>query len=233
MTGRHIVAMGGGGLGGSESLLDSYVLGLTDAGRPRVAFLGTASGDDPAYEAQFYRAFTARDCRPSVVRLFDRDIADLRSFVLDQDVICVGGGSTANLLAVWRVHGLDAVFREAWESGIILCGTSAGANCWFEGSTTDSFLLGNADPLADGLGLLAGSFCPHYGSEPARAPRFSELIGSGRLPSGYACDDGAALHFVGADLHAAIATRPDAGAYRVAQSADGTTVTALEMTLLT
>lgn len=232
MTGRHIVAMGGGGLGGTEPLLDSYVLSLTDAERPKVAFIGTASGDDPAYEAQFLRAFAARGCRPSSVRLFDRDIADLRSFVLDQDVVCVGGGSTANLLVVWRVHGLDAVLREAWESGVVLCGTSAGANCWFEGSTTDSFLLGTADPLADGLGLLAGSFCPHYSSEPARAPRFSELVEAGRLPAGYACDDGAALHFRGSDLHAAVVSRPEAGAYRVAPSENGVVVTAFETSLL-
>ena len=232
MTEKHIVAMGGGGIGGTDPLLDDYVLGLTTTSRPRVAFLGTASGDDPGYEVQFLRAFAARGCEPSTIRLFGRDIPDLRSFVLDQDVICVGGGSTANMLAVWRLHGLDAVLREAWESGVILCGTSAGANCWFEGSTTDSFLVGNADPLTDGLGLLSGSFCPHYDSEPTRAPQFSRLIESGALPAGYACDDGAALHFRGADLQAAVVSRPEARAYRVTRDAGGIEVTALEVTLL-
>ena len=98
-----------------------------------------------------------------------------RDFVCSQDLIFVGGGNTANLLAVWRVHGLDGILREAWESGVVLAGGSAGANCWFEASTTDSF--GPLAALPDGLGLLAGSFCPHYADEPGRRPLYHELVG--------------------------------------------------------
>lgn len=232
MTERHIVAMGGGGIGGSDPLLDEYVLSLCSRERPRVAFLGTASGDDPYYQNQFLRAFLARGCEPSTIRLFERDITNLREFVLSQDVVLVGGGSTANMLAVWRVHGLDVILRDAWQAGIVLAGTSAGANCWFEASTTDSFLIGNADPLADGLGLVPGSFCPHFSSEPARAPRFSELVRSGELPAGYACDDGAALHFEGSDLKTAVVARSDAAAYRVTRSGDDVSVTPLAATVL-
>ena len=116
--------------------------------------------------------FPAHSFEPSDLGLFARTVEDLRAFVLAQDVVLVAGGNTLNMLAVWRVHGLDTVLREAWEAGVIMAGGSAGANCWFEASTTDSYLMGNADPLPDGLGLVAGSFCPHYDSEPSRQPAY-------------------------------------------------------------
>src|SRR5215207_4533312 len=109
--------MGGGGFSmePENPLLDEFVLSLARRERPRVCFVATASGDAESYVASFYRAFSAFDCRPSDLQLFARKVADPRAFVLSQDVIYVGGGNTANLLAVWRTHGLDAVFREAWE----------------------------------------------------------------------------------------------------------------------
>ena len=140
-------------------------------------------------------------------------MADLRAFVLSQDVIYVGGGSTANLLAVWRVHGLDAILREAWEAGVVLCGISAGMNCWFEQSVTDSF--GALAPLTDGLGLLAGSACPHYDGEGERRPAFRRLIEAGELSGGWAADDGAALVFDGTEVDEVVASRRGARAYRV------------------
>ena len=187
--------MGGGGFSmePENPLLDEFVLSLARAERPRVCFVPTASGDAESYVAGFYRAFSAFDCRPSDLQLFARKVADLRAFVLAQDVIYVGGGSTANLLAVWRVHGLDAILREAWEAGVVLCGISAGMNCWFEQSVTDSF--GALAPLDDGLGLLAGSACPHYDGENERRPAYRRLIEAGELGGGVAADDGAALVF--------------------------------------
>jgi len=107
--------------------------------------------------------------------------------VLSQDVIWVGGGNTASLLAVWRAHGLDLVLREAWEQGVVLCGVSAGMNCWFEGSTTDSFGPTLA-PLKDGLGILAGSCCPHYDSNEQRRPIYRGAVDRGELGPGYAAD---------------------------------------------
>ena len=146
-----------------------------------------------------------------------------RAFLAEQDLIYVGGGNTANLLAIWRVHGVDAALRAAWESGVVCCGMSAGANCWFEASTTDSFLLGQADPLRDGLGLLPGSFTPHYDAEEARRPSLRALVGSGAFPEGLACDDFAAVHFVGTEPVEAVASRAGAQAYRVTRG-DGVAV---------
>ncbi len=176
--------MGGGGFSMDDPLLDRYVLELVDAGRPRVCFIPTASGNVATYVVRFLDAFPASSFAPTYMDLFDRRTADIGSFLGEQDLIYVGGGNTANMLAIWRLHGVDVALRTAWEAGVVLCGVSAGANCWFEASTTDSFLAGHADPLHDGLGLLPGSFCPHFDSEPERRPRYLELVATGELPGG-------------------------------------------------
>jgi dipeptidase E len=217
-----IVAMGGGGFSEEPDnpLLDRFVLGLARSERPRVCFVPTASGDAEGYIARFYRAFAEHDCRPADLGLFDRRVGDLRHFVLEQDVVYVGGGNTASLLSVWRTHGLDSILREAFEAGAVLCGVSAGMNCWFEASTTDSFgpELG---PLHDGLGLVAGSACPHYDGEAQRRPLYRALVAGG-FPPGYAADEGAALHFHAAGaLVEAVASRPAARAYRVERGSGG------------
>ncbi len=178
------------------------------------------------YVARFYRAFSGFDCQMSDLQLFDRSIDDLEAFVLEQDVIYVGGGNTANLLAVWRVHGLDKALAQAWEQGTVLSGISAGMNCWFEESVTDSFGKDLA-PLVDGLGLLPGSACPHYDGEKLRRPTYRRLIESGELSAGYAADDGAALAFSGITLAEVVSSRPGAGAYRVERSASGVSEQAL------
>ncbi len=214
------MAMGGGGflMEPENPLLDDHVLALARSERPRVCFLPTASGDGEAPRLAFFRAFAPRDCVPMDLPLFTRDLGDLRAFVLAQDVIYVGGGSTANLLAVWRVHGLDVLLAEALAAGAVLCGVSAGMNCWFEASVTDSF--GGTAPLRDGLGLLGGSACPHFDGEPGRRPTYRRLIAEG-FPAGYAADDGAALHFADGRLVEAVASRPAARAYRVQRGAGG------------
>ena len=202
-------------------LLDEFVLSLARSARPRVCFVPTAGGDSESYVASFYRAIAAFDCRPTDLQLFARRVSDLRAFVLEQDVLYVGGGSTANLLAVWRTHGLDRVLAEAWAEGVVLCGISAGMNCWFTESVTDSFDLGRLAPLKDGLGLVAGSACPHYDGEEQRRPTYRRLVAAGELADGWAADDGAALVFAGHELEEAVASRPDAAAYRVVRTADG------------
>ena len=215
MTERHIVAMGGGGFSMDDPVLDAFVLDLVDARRPKVCLLPTATSSMSMYVTRFLRAFSSSSFEPSFLDLFDRTVADLEAFLGEQDVVYVGGGNTANMLAVWRVHGVDRALRASWEAGVVLCGMSAGANCWFEASTTDSFLLGRADPLADGLGLLPGSFCPHYDGEEERRPSFRASIAGGTLPPGIACDDFAAVHFEGTGLREAVASKGGAGAYRV------------------
>ena len=213
--------MGGGGFSmePENPRLDAFALSLARSSPPRVCFIPTASGDSEGYVANFYRAFAAFDCTPSDLTLFDRGVDDLEAFVLAQDVVYVGGGNTAAMLAVWRAHGLDAILRRAWAEGIVLCGISAGMNCWFEESVTDSFGTRLA-PLHDGLGLVAGSCCPHYDGEEQRRPAYRRLVASGELRAGWAADDGAALVFAGTELAEVVSSRPDAGVYRVERSSE-------------
>ena len=220
-----IVAVGGGGLAmePGDELLDGFMLSLARRECPRVCFLGTATGDSERYVANFYRAFAEHDCRPTDLALFDRKVGDLRRFVLEQDLIYVGGGNTVSLLAVWRAHRLDAALREALENGAVLCGVSAGMNCWFQASTTDSFGP-DIEPLNDGLGFVAGSACPHYDAEAQRRPLYHRLVAAG-FPSGWAADDGAALHFDAAGtLVEVVASREGARGYRVERRPDGAAV---------
>lgn len=210
--------MGGGGFSmePGNPLLDDFVLSLTGKPRPKVCFVPTASGDADGYVVRFHNAFRPERAEATHLSLFQRDIADLRGFALGQDVLYVGGGATANMLAVWRVHGLDAILREAWEAGVVLCGVSAGMVCWFDSAVTDSF--GPLAPMQDGLGLITGSACPHYDGEPARRPTYQRAIASGALAPGVAADDGAALHYAGDTLAEVVSSRPSARAYRVTAS---------------
>ena len=96
------------------------------------------------------------------------------------------------LLAVWRALGLDVILREAWESGVILAGLSAGAMCWFEWGVTKS--LGYPAP-SPGLGFLPGTMSVHMDGEPNRLPICRASIADGTIPPGYAADDGVALLF--------------------------------------
>jgi peptidase E len=219
---RQIVAMGGGGFSmePDNPLLDDYVLGLSGKSRPRICFLPTASGDDPTYLVSFYTAFAGK-ADASHLPLFARRGEDVMTFLLGQDVIYVGGGNTENMLAIWRIHGVDRALRTAWEAGVVLAGLSAGSLCWFETGTTDSFGT-TLERLSDGLGFLPGSHCPHYDGETTRRAAYHALVADG-LPGGYAVDDSAALHFVGTDLREVVSSRPEASAYRV-ERVDGAVV---------
>ncbi len=217
----QIVAFGGGGFsdGGANTLLDDYVVGLTGVGRPRVCFLPTASGDADHYVVRFYRAFPASRCEPSHISLFRREtgVGDPRPHLLAQDLIYVGGGSVVSLLGTWRAHGVDEALREAWQSGVVLCGGSAGSLCWFSAAVS-SFHRGAPRAVA-GLGLLPWSNAVHYGDGPERRGAYHCAVAGGMAP-GYGASDGTALRFVGSELAEVVAAQPDATAFFV--SADET-----------
>lgn len=232
MSERHIVPFGGmRARPGAVHPLVPYLLGLTGKERPRVCCLPTATGDAAETLVNFYNRIPASLAERSHLALFNRTVVDLRTFLLSQDVIWVGGGNTANMLAVWRVHGVDQVLREAWEKGVVLTGGSAGSLCWFEGGTTDSFDLNQLAPLRDGLGFLPGSHCPHYDGEEQRRPLYHQLIREG-FPAGYAIDDDAALRFTGTGVVEVVTAREGASAYRVEKIGDAVRETRLEARLL-
>jgi dipeptidase E len=198
--------------GWAEDPLWDHILAHCSSPQPRLLYLPTAAADDPQVTLQVYQHFRGR-ADVSHVHFFPWPPPDLRERTLEHDVVLVGGGNTANMLAIWRAHGFDAVLREAWNAGVILCGGSAGAICWFEASVTDSFGP-QLEGMPDGLGLLRGSACPHYDGEERRRPRYTELVRGG-FPSGLAVDDLAALHFEGTRLAEVLTTREGSRAYRV------------------
>jgi dipeptidase E len=205
---RQILAIGGYPWG---TALEAYLLEI--ARGDRICFVPTAAAEEPEYLVNLYESF-GRRARPSHLLFHPWPPQGLRDFVLSQDVIYVPGGNTANMLAIWRVHGLDGILREAWESGVVLAGWSAGMICWFEDGVTDSFGP-DLQALGTGLGFLPGSACPHYDGEEFRRPRYHQLIRDGALPGGYAADDRVGLLFRGTELAEVVAARNDGAAYRV------------------
>ena len=208
---RRIVACGGQQL--LYPALVRYVLGLARRRRPRVLFLGTASGDGAGYLLTFYQAFAGIDCEPSHLALFDRTVDDIDAFVRSQDVVIVGGGNTANMLAIWRLHGVESALRNAYAEGTVLSGWSAGCLCWFEGGVTDSFTP-ELGALRDGLGILSGSACPHYDTQEARRPVYAREIAAG-LPPGIALEDGVAARYDDERLVEVVSARPEGRAFSV------------------
>jgi peptidase E len=192
--------------------------------RPKLCYLGTATGDDPARVSGVYAAFAGSRVDVSHLSLFPMPtVDDVRAHLLAQDVVWVGGGSVANLLAVWRTHGLGEIFAQAWRAGVVLGGVSAGSLCWHVGGTTDSFGP-DLRPVTNGLALLPHSNGVHYDSEEQRRPLYQRLVADGTLPPGYATDDGVGLVYRGTELVEAVADRPGTAAYRVERGPDGAAV---------
>lgn len=202
--------------------LIEHAFALAEApARPRICYVGTAVGDSVNGTVGFYRAFAGSEVRASHLELFAMpNVEDIEAHLLAQDVIWVGGGSVANLLAVWQVHGLGEVLRRCWESGVVLGGVSAGSICWHVGGTTDSFGP-ELRPVTNGLALLPYGNGVHYDSEERRRPLLHQLVKDGTLPTSYATDDGVGLVYAGTELVEAVADRPGVGAYRVIRTADG------------
>lgn len=214
----HIVTLGGGGFSMSPNAtvtpLDRYLVGLADKPNPLVCFVPTGSADDPRYVNRFLTAYGPMGLRTTVLTLWEGARESVRQ-ARSADVFVIGGGSTVNLNALLRAHGVDRMFAEiAAERDVVFGGIAAGASVFFEACTTDSFGT-EIEPWRGGLGMLSGSFCPHYDGEEERAPFYTNAVAEGRLPDGYGVDDGAALHFIDGKLHRAVAERRGAGAWKV------------------
>ena len=224
----QVIAMGGGGFSmePENPLLDDYVLAQARSSKPRICFLGSASGDASAYIEKFYSAFSQQACEPTHLMLFHTPPPDIAAVLGRQHIFYGGGGSTRNLLVLWREWGLDRMLKRAWRTGAIMAGLSAGSLCWFESGVSDSF--GPKLQPVRALGWLPGSHCPHYDGESARRPAYHAMIKRQTLPAGYAADDGAALHFVGRKLHRIVSSRPAAKVYRVMLDDDEVMERALE-----
>jgi dipeptidase E len=198
------------GMGGypDDALLD-HALGLA-RGR-RILYVPTASAENASGILGWYERLRGR-AELAHLSFFPWPPDDLRALTLAHDVVLVSGGNTANALAVWRVHGFDAILREAWQEGILLTGWSAGMICWFAQGVTDSF--GPQLAAMECLGFLPGSACPHYDGEERRRPVYTRLV-TGGLEPGIAADDDVGVHFAGTELREVVSSREGATAYRV------------------
>ncbi len=223
----HILAMGGGGFSmsktGAATPLDRYLLDLCPKRSPLVCFVPTASADSPAYINQFLNAYGVLGVRTMVLTLW-QDAGRSIERLNDADVVIVGGGSTVNLMALWNIHGVSTLLRSMAKNpdrDIVLGGISAGASCWFQGCTTDTY--GDVRPWRGGCSIIEGSFSPHFSYEADRAPVFTQSIASGALPGGYGVDDGVGLHFVDGELTEVVAEEPGRQALRIDPSNEPTT----------
>lgn len=212
---KQIIAMGGGGFSmePENPLLDRYILKQSSKKRPKICFIGTASGDADGYIERFYNFFRKEECEPSHLSLFKPHTRDIEGFAMEQDILYVGGGNTKNLMVLWKEWELDITIRQAYNNGIILSGLSAGSLCWFEEGVTDSY--GSELKPISCLGLIQGSHCPHYDGEEKRRPAYQKLIQESIIKPGYAADDGVALHFIEGKLHTVVSSRPQASGYYV------------------
>lgn len=235
----HIVAMGGGGFSmspfGAPTNLDRYLVEISGKSSPLVCFAPTASADDPVYINKFLLAYSTLGVRTMVLTLWGGGSAASVARIAEADILLVGGGHTVNLIALWQAHGVDkAVKARAAAGDVVLAGMSAGGSCWYEGCITDSF--GDFRAWRGGLGLLPGSFCPHFDGEAERAPAYTDAVALGDLPGGYGADDGAGVHYIAGVPTNFIAEAPGQRVYRVMPSdlptSSGVLVEPQQMTLL-
>jgi peptidase E len=188
--------------------------------RPRVTHLGTASGDQRYFNDWMSDAARHAGYELTNLNLFPMpNLDDVEGHLLEQDAVWVNGGSVANLLAVWGVHGLGEIFRRAWQAGVVLAGVSAGSICWYEGGTTDSFGPG-LRAVTNGLGLLPYGNGVHYDSEARRRPLVHRLVADGTLPTTHCTDDGVGLVYHGTELVEAVSEQDGKGAYVVSRNGD-------------
>ena len=217
----------------AELLHYAVDLSGAEARIPKVCHLGTASGDQRWWNADMDDAARHAGFAMTHLNLFPMpNIEDIEGHLLEQDVVWVNGGSVANLLAVWRVHGLDAIFRRVWEAGVVLAGVSAGSICWFEGGTTDSFGP-ELRAVTNGLGFLPYGNGVHYDSEARRRPLVHRLVADGTLPVTHCTDDGVGLVYRGTELVEAVSEQAGKAAYVVARDGDTAVEETIKARLLT
>ena len=211
---RQIIAIGGGGFGRviKDLKIENYIKSQCKSDSPKICFIPTATGDDNQYIENFYKAFDSIGCKTSHIDFFKRTI-NLEEHIKKQDIIFVGGGNTKSMLAVWKDWGLDSLLEEAYKNGVIMCGVSAGAICWFNKGITDSW----ADDLAimDCLGFVDGVCCPHYDEEPTRRPYVKDSLDNADFDECIGVEGNAALHIINEESYKSVNFGDNKNSYRI------------------
>ena len=217
---RQIIAIGGGGFGRNPGvgIIEKYILDQSKKSNPNVCFIPTATGDDASYKESYYSTFGKLSCNPTHLDFFKRT-PDLKKLISNQDIIFVGGGNTKSMLAVWRDWSLDSILKKAYDSGVILCGVSAGAICWFHRGVTDSW--SGELRVMDCLGFVEGTCCPHYDEEPERKPFVRKSLSSEDLDACFSIEGGCALHFIDEQPVRSVVFEESKNAYLVTMDDNG------------
>lgn len=222
---RAIVAIGGGVIHTHGTLaIDREIIRLSRAKKPKLLFIPTASSDSEKYwrhAREYFSGFLG--CRTDVLFLIREtpSRARIRKKIMGADIVYVGGGNTLLMMRIWRRLGVDAILRAAYAKGIVLCGISAGAICWFDSGHSDSMSF--YDPRhwkyinVKGLGLVKGIHCPHYNDRTrgiARRRDFREMMRkTGGM--GIALENNCAIEFLDGQFYRVIASKSYAQAYKV------------------
>ena len=211
---RQVIAIGGGGFGRSPQnpTIERYIVEQSPKDRPKILFIPTASAEDQRYVVNYYTCFSKLSCEPTHLSLFQRT-PDLGSLLAKQDIIYVGGGNTKSMLAVWKDWQLDELLLKAYERGVILCGVSAGAICWFKKGITDSWA--NRLGVLDCLGFIPETACPHYDGEKDRRPSVHGMLENSEIENCFAIEDGAAAHFKNEVFDSVVSFMPEKTCYLV------------------
>jgi len=190
---KKIIAIGGGGFTHhTDESLDQFVLDQSKKINNKIGFLATASRDDEKKINSFYKRFGNIKSELSHFNL-TLNVDRFSEWILEKDIVYIGGGNTVFMLEIWRKYKLEQIFKSAYEKGTILSGVSAGAVCWFDWILSDSVGQG-FNPLR-GINLISGSCTPHS-SDVERINQFESDIKDNKLPDGIAIDDGVAVVFI-------------------------------------
>ena len=229
----QIFAVGGGGFTNPnddyphDAILEDHLLALAGPiPEVSIGYVGHASNDNPTKIEMFHERFV--QCGNITTLPLEANLTETRRFLNNLDILYVGGGATKKMLAHWQKTGISELLIEAARSGLILSGVSAGAICWFS-----ELLLGSAEngyTLHKGLGLLAGSACPHFSNELPRKLAFEQQVANGRLAAGLAIDDGVAIHICDGTITNIIRARgASANAYFVRKNRNKVEVTPVDL----
>jgi dipeptidase E len=219
--------------GGYDAATIKFLIALTGKEKPKICFLPTPVGDSETYIAKWFEIAKTLPVQPYVQKVFitsNEQPTSFESTLLQMDAILVTGGNTLNAIALWKVQGIDAILRKAWEKGIVLSGPSAGAICWFEEGLSDS-RPGHLS-IVKGLGFLKGSNCPHYNTEKERRPLYLQWIKERKLLPGYACDEMAGLYFENTTLKRIVTQNPNDKVYKITIEKGEITETALSAEII-
>ncbi|WP_174274445.1 peptidase E, partial [Sphingomonas bacterium] len=228
-----IFATGGGWFpqAWQPSYFPEYALALTPVKSPRICWLGPASGESAANYEAFVQGWQAHDCSTHHFNLYQPATLDFADYLLGMDIVFVGGGSTKNMMALWREWEFDKALRAAWAAGVVMAGGSAGLICWFQSGLTDSYPKVLAP--VKGLGFLPGSTNPHYEIRPDRKSRYRQFIADGAIDSpGLALDQDVGVLYHGTEMVELVSGKKGAGAYRLVRTPTGYSETPLPVRFL-